>query len=77
MENGYYERVMANDCFEDNNNGLEFGINFGEWHPDIKEMGDSYGSEWFASEKEREDHIIKEVLTDKVINYENIDTLQS
>jgi len=43
------EKVNASDVFEDNNNGLIYGL---------EEVSDSVGyCEWFKTEQEREDNI--------------------
>ena len=45
-----YELVEAQDCFDDENNGLTYGIN---WLDD----GNVVDCEWFATASEREDAI--------------------
>ena len=46
-----YELVDANECFDDNNDGLTYGINW------LDEDGNVMDCEWFATEGERQEAI--------------------
>jgi len=48
-----YELVDANECFDDNNDGLTYGINW------LDEDGNVMDCEWFATEGERQEAIDK------------------
>ena len=53
MNNASYELVKAEDCFDDNNEGLIFGIHW------LDEDGNVLDCEWFATEEERQQCIDK------------------
>lgn len=48
-----YELVLASETFDDNNNGLEYGINW------LDEDGFILDCEWFATDEERQEAIDK------------------
>lgn len=53
MNNPSYELVNAEDCFDDNNNGLIYGIHW------LDEDSNVVDCEWFSTEEERQNCINK------------------
>lgn len=54
MENKYgyyYELVLASETFDDDNNGLEYGINW------LDDDGEILDCEWYKTEEERQNAI--------------------
>jgi len=48
-----YELVLASQTFDDNNNGLEYGINW------LDDDGNILDCEWFRTEEDRQEAIDK------------------
>lgn len=51
-----YELILARDTFDDDNEGLEYGINW------LDEDGNVIDCEWFESEEERQQVIDREYI---------------
>lgn len=52
---------LAEDLFDDDNNGLRFGVTSGFWDFDEREFIETYEAWWFSSEEERSSFIEDEL----------------
>lgn len=54
IENKDYELVMADECFDDDNEGLIYGIHWLEYNRGTREY-DVIECSWFKTEEERQE----------------------